>query len=233
MSSLFRFSGEEKLYNKSRGDNIDEYWDSDYDLKDSAGWDQRYEHESKIISYIINTYGSKKILELGSGPGNLCTKIVSSNEELSYHLVDGESASRAHVRRQNKGKFFVKDLLDSFDTSALDTNYDLVIANDFFEHIRNPALIVSTVREKLTTKDSYFFVSSPNWRMKHEFYYPGLFDYDNLIKFFYQERYKAILQFPSWSQNVMIPKGRLGSESTIPEQHLMDWNYYILFKKEV
>jgi 2-polyprenyl-3-methyl-5-hydroxy-6-metoxy-1,4-benzoquinol methylase len=232
---LYRFSEELEHKNfkeKSRVESIDTYWDNDYDLDDPGGWEHRHEHEAALISQVISQLSLKKVLELGSGPGNLATKIIDKTN-VDYTLVDGESALRAHTRRNNKGKLLVIDLFDSFDTTSLDNNYDLVVANDFLEHIRNPSLILEKVRNDLTTDTSYFFISSPNWRMKHQFYYPGLFDYDNLVKFMIQEGYKLHFVFDSWATHVPVRAPRLNSESALPEGHIFDWNHYLLFKKEV
>lgn len=232
---MYRFSEElehKNFKDKSRVDSIDTYWDDDYDLADPGGWEHRHTHEAEIISQVISQLGIKKVLELGSGPGNLATKIIDKTN-VDYTLVDGDSALRAHAKRGNKGKLLVIDLFDSFDTSNLDNDYDLIVANDFLEHIRNPSLILEKVRNDLTTDTSYFFLSSPNWRMKHQFYYPGLFDYDNLVKFMIQEGYKLHYVFDSWANHVPVRAPRLSSESSLPEGHIFDWNHYLLFKKEV
>lgn len=157
---MYRFAEElehKNFKDKSRVDSIDTYWDDDYDLADPGGWEHRHTHEAEIISQVISQLGIKKVLELGSGPGNLATKIIDKTS-VNYTLVDGDSALRAHAKRKNKGKLLVIDLFDSFDTSSLDNDYDLIVANDFLEHIRNPSLILEKVRNELTTETSYFFL---------------------------------------------------------------------------
>lgn len=229
---MFRFTEERdhKNYTKTgRLDSIDEYWDTDYDLKDEGGWERRHEHEATILSHIITQLSISNVIELGSGPGNLGDKVVKQTN-VSYTMIDGDSALRAHKRRGYAGNIIVQDLFDSFDTSKLEKDYDLVVANDFLEHIRNPSAILEGCRE-ITKDASYFFLSSPNWRMKHNFFYPGLFDYNNLVKFMWQEGYELTNQFPSWAQHVAVKAPRLDSEDQVPEGHLLDWNYYLLFKK--
>ncbi len=231
---MFRFQEETGYANfkgKERVDSVDTYWDTDYDLDDPNGWEGRHKYEAGMLSEVIKKLNITKVLELGSGPGNLATKIIDSTS-VSYTMIDGESALRAHTRRGNKGNLLVQDLFDSFDTTGLDKDYDLVIANDFLEHIRNPSLILERVRDDLTASKSWFFLSSPNWRMKHLFFYPGLFDFDNLIKFFNQEGYELKHLFDSWSHHVPVRAPRLSSESAVPEGHLYDWNYYLLFQKK-
>jgi 2-polyprenyl-3-methyl-5-hydroxy-6-metoxy-1,4-benzoquinol methylase len=229
---FFRHDNDVQSIDSLESENdIDQYWVSQRDLHDIGGWEMRYEYEQVVINHIIQTHNIKSILELGCGPGGLADKILTASPDLMYHMVDGKSAEIEHSSRKNKGKFFVRDLKDSFDYSGLESNYDLIITNDFLEHITNPSLILSTIHKKLTGSNSYYFCSSPNWRTRHGFYYPGLFDYDNLIKFFLIHKFELITQFPSWSTRVPIRTERLDSEQTVAEDKLYDWNYYLLFKK--
>lgn len=231
---MYRFPEEVYFKNhagKGRNDSIDTYWDSDYDLDDPGGWESRHTWEARVLTDIIQKTEVTKILELGSGPGNLADKVIKATN-VSYTMIDGPSALRAKQRRGYSGTLLVQDLFDNFDTTGLDSDFELVVANDFLEHIRNPSLILEKVRDELTTDNSYFFISSPNWRMKHQFFYPGLFDFDNLLKFMQQESFELIQMYDSWAQHVPIRTQRLSSESTVPEGHLLDWNYYLLFKKK-
>lgn len=231
---MYRFQEETQFKNfkgKERLDSIDTYWDSDYDLADPGGWEERHTYEAELLTEVINKINLTKVLELGSGAGNLANKVIKATG-VDYLMIDGPSALRAHTRRGHAGQMIVQDLFDSFDTTGLDNNFDLVVANDFLEHIRNPSLILERVRDELTTDNAWFFLSSPNWRMKHLFFYPGLFDYDNLVKFMSQEGFELQHVFPSWANHVPIRSPRLSSESTLPEGHLFDWNHYLLFKKK-
>lgn len=231
--TIFRYAEEQNYKNykdTGRLESIDTYWDDDYDLKDIGGWENRHTHEANIISSIITKLDIKKVLELGAGPGNVADKVINSTN-VTYHIVDGESAKRAHTRREYKGDIFVKDLYDSFDTKGLDSDYQLLITNDFLEHIRNPSLILEKIRNDLTTDTAWYFLSTPNWRMKHTFFYPGLFDFDNIVKFMWQEGFSIQSVYDSWAKHVPITTQRLSSESGVPEGHLLDWNYYLLFEK--
>ena len=229
---ILRHSNDVEIIDSLDSDNnIDEYWDTKRDLDDPGGWENRYAHEQSIIDNIIQTHKIKTILELGCGPGGLANKILTASPDLPYHMVDGKSARDEHSRRNYRGTFFVKDLKESFDCSELNSDYDLVMTNDFLEHITNPSLILSTVYNKLTGPNSYYFCSSPNWRTKHGFYYPGLFDYDNLVKFFCIHKFQLVAQYPSWATHVPVRTTRLQSEQIVAQDKLYDWNYYLLFKK--
>lgn len=229
MTSIFRFQEESTFVNDDRKDSIDTYWDTDFDLKDTGGWETRHMYESQIISSIITEFNLNSALELGSGPGNLGNNIQQQTN-IQYTMVDGESAQRAHTRRQHSGTFIVQDLFDGIDCAPFGV-YDLVIINDFLEHIRNPSAIMEAVRKQLTHDSSYLFISTPNWRMKHHFFYPGLFDFDNFIKFIKQEGFSIIRQYNSWGCHVPIRTPRLSSELLVQDNHLYDWNYYLLFEK--
>ena len=215
-------------------EDIDTYWDNDYDLEDPNGWETRYTHEANVILTVckenapINT-----ILDIGSGPGRLGDLVLGVNSELIYDRVDGESAKRASLRRGYRGRnFYTQNLFDSFDVSEIEDKYDLIVMNDFLEHIRNPSLIMQRCRENLSKPRGLVFISIPNWRMKHHFFYPGLFDYDNFIKFMIFEGFSIHCQFPSWRDHVPIRVPKLVNvETSMNDESVFDWNWYILFVK--
>jgi 2-polyprenyl-3-methyl-5-hydroxy-6-metoxy-1,4-benzoquinol methylase len=151
--------------------NFDEFdtlhpdeWKNDNRINE-AGWEDRYEYEAALINNIIDENSNiKTVLELGSGPGVLSQKIQNKHKNLTYHLIDKKYAKHYFEKQNFKGTFFEKDLSNSFDTTGLLDKYDLIITNDFLEHVLNPSIIVQTIY-KLTHKDSYYFISNPNWRI--------------------------------------------------------------------
>jgi 2-polyprenyl-3-methyl-5-hydroxy-6-metoxy-1,4-benzoquinol methylase len=194
-------------------------------------WEERYEYEATLIVETINQNTHiKNVLEIGSGPGILSQKILKQHPDLNYHLVDKPFAKKYFEEQEFKGTFFVKDLSNGFDKEGLLGKYDLVITNDFLEHVYNPHAIIKAVYE-LTDKNSIFFISNPNWRMAHQFIYRGLFDFNNFIyllythKFQLQGFYGSILKTP--------PYPRVSSETLLPDENLTDWNHYMLFKHRV
>ena len=140
----------EKVFNSDKFDTVDaEEWNDDsLERLKEPGWESRYEYEAKMINGIINNrlvnegFEIKSVLELGSGPGNLSQKILEKYPNLDYHLVDKPFAKKYFDENKFKGKFFVKDLAMDFDTEGLLDKYDLVITNDFLEHVFNPSIIV-------------------------------------------------------------------------------------------
>lgn len=202
-------------------------WEDIGRLQETA-WQERYDYETKLI---VNTIQQNphitNVLEIGSGPGVLSQKVLEAYPTLNYHLVDKPFAKMHFEQQNSKGTFFVKDLSNGFDTEGLLSTYDLVIANDFLEHVYNPHAIIKTVYE-LTNKDSIFFISNPNWRMAHQYVYRGLFDFDNFIYLLYTHKFQLEGFYGSQLQTPSYP--RLSSETLLPDENLTDWNHYMLFK---
>jgi 2-polyprenyl-3-methyl-5-hydroxy-6-metoxy-1,4-benzoquinol methylase len=198
---------------------------------EEEAWKDRYTYEASIINNLIKTNPHiKNVLELGSGPGVLSQKIKEENPDLVYHLVDKIFAEKYFKEHNFKGTFFVKDLSNGFDVGGLLDQYDLVITNDFLEHVFNPSIIVQTIY-KLTNKDSIYFISNPNWRMAHQWVYRGLFDFDNFIYFLYTHKFHLEGFYGSLLKTTPYPK--LDSESLLPDENLIDWNHYLIFKHRI
>jgi len=231
---LFRITHNdfEKIFNSSDFDTTHENeWEDSSRLKEPV-WDERYTYEAGLINDLIkNNPHIKNVLELGSGPGILSQKVQEVNPDLNYHLIDKPFAEKYFLEHNFKGKFFVKDLSNGFDTKGLLEEYDLVITNDFLEHVFNPSIIVQTIY-KMTNKDSIFFISNPNWRMAHQWIYRGLFDFDNFTYFLYTHQFDLLGFYGSPLKTdfngTSYPK--LASESLLPDGNLTDWNHYMLFK---
>lgn len=223
----------EEIFNSDEFDTVHKHeWEGEsIDRIKEPAWEQRYEYEAMIINDIISKNKNiKSVLELGSGPGVLSQKIIEVNPNLTYHLVDKPHAKKYFTEQNFKGKFFIKDLSSSFDTKGLLKKYDLVITNDFLEHVFNPSIIVQTIY-KLTNKDSIYFISNPNWRMAHQWVYRGLFDFDNFIYFLYTHKFKLEGFYGSQLKTPAYP--RITSESLLPEENLTDWNHYLMFKQRM
>lgn len=237
---LERFLHEGSESYVAKPENIDTYWDNDYDLEDPSGWEVRYKHEANIVLGIVQDHGPiNSILDIGSGPGRLGdlvlrnSSILGKSSELMYDRVDGDSAKRAFLRRKYEGRhFYTQNLFDSFEVSGIKDKYDMIVMNDFLEHIRNPSLILQRCRENLCSEKGFVLVSVPNWRMEHHFFYPGLFDYDNFIKFMIFEGFTVLFRYPSWGSHVPIRVPKLVNvETKLNDESVYDWNWYTLFQK--
>jgi SAM-dependent methyltransferase len=196
---------------------------------DEESWISRYKYEAAILAEICKDNNYKKILELGSGPGLLSQYILELIPDLNYSFIDKATSKAIFEKRGFKGNnFFVKDLMHSFDISGLDTDYDLIIANDFLEHIANPSHVMYQARN-ITKEKSGFFISVPNWRMNHEFIYRGLFDYDNFLYFCKIHGWEPESVAGSPLKCPHFPKE--SSEQTLPDELVTSWNWYIYTQK--
>ena len=224
--AIFRTQGDLDFKNYGPGRDFNrlqpEEWKDD-DRVDSDAWIDRYKYEADFIYTIIKEKGYKKILELGSGPGVLSQLLFSHDPSLEYTCIDKEYAKKAFESRGYKGRFIVKPMMNEFDISDLDTDYDFVIANDFLEHIANPSDVLYKTT-LITKENSGFFISVPNWRMGHDFIYRGLFDYDNFIYFTTSHGWEPEVIAPS---SLICPyQPKLSSEETMPNSMIQSWNWY-------
>lgn len=195
---------------------------------DIPSWQSRYNYECGILSSIIKDNNFKKVIEIGSGPGELGQKILDKNPKLDYTFIDQPGAKQIFESRKYKGKFYVKDLMNSFDSTDLDTNYDFLITNDFLEHIYNPSVIIQECY-KLIKDGGKMFVSVPNWRTGHTFIYRGLFDYDNFIYFMFTHGFNITAIYESSLKCGYSMKE--SSESEMDDRLITSWNWYMLFNK--
>lgn len=214
--------------------NMDTYHDHEWqeggslDRINEPSWKARYYYESTLIDQVLKASPKiKTVLEIGSGPGSLSQNIIEKHPDLEYHLIDKPLAKEAFDKLNYKGTFFVKDLAEQFDTTGLLEKYDLVIMNDFLEHVSNPHIILKTVHS-LTHKNSSFFISNPNWRMGHPYIYRGTFDFDNFIYMLHFHRFDIEGFWGSPLKTQYKPK--LDSEKLLPEENITDWNHYFTFK---
>jgi SAM-dependent methyltransferase len=218
-----------KNYGEGRENIVGEAeWEGEDSIVEEDAWLNRYNYEAANILDICKQKNYSKIIELGCGPGVL-GQIISKNESsIEYTYVDKIGAKKQFQKRGYKGNFLVKDLMNEFDTTDIENDYDIVIANDFLEHIANPSDVLYKAWT-ITKPNSGFFISVPNWRMGHSFLYRGLFDYDNFIYFCDSHGWEAISVGPSPLQCSYIPK--MSSESLLPDHLVTSWNWYIYCEK--
>jgi SAM-dependent methyltransferase len=208
----------------------DDEWEHQrsYERIFEESWKERYEWEKDLLVNIIKNNKCKRVIELGPGPGALCSRILKQEPTLDYHLVDIEAARIANKKENLGGNFHVQDLTNDLDTSSLPKDVDLFVANDFLEHIQSPANVVLKAKSILK-EDGLAFISVPNWRMGHAWIYRGLFDWDNFIHFMWQHGFGFQGYFPSNLKCSSTQK--ISSESTMPDEMISSWNWYLLFKR--
>jgi len=213
-------------------------WDEDsIGRMDEDGWKNRYNYEAALINHIIKAVESpaiNSILELGPGPGLLSQIVLGDHPNITYHLIDKKFAKKYFDDHNFKGEMFVKDLSIDFNTDGLLESYDLVITNDFLEHVLNPSIILQRIRS-LMHDDSRYLISNPNWRMGHQYVYRGLFDFDNFMYMLRTHGFEPTNAGGShiWgSPLVTAHHPKLDSERTLPDNMITSWNHYLLMKKD-
>ena len=226
----FRTEEEKTCEILDKGIISDDEWASELSYKRiyEDSWKLRYQYEAGLLNTIITDNGVKKILELGPGPGVMCNYVLEQNPNIEYHLVDIQAAADANMKEGLGGIFHVQDLTNDLDVQNLPKDVDLFIANDFLEHIQNPANIVLKAKSCLQS-DGLAFISVPNWRMGHAWIYRGLFDWDNFIHFMWQHGFG--FEGCAGSPLKCSSQPKLESESTMPDELINSWNWYIVFRR--
>ena len=219
----------EKIFDPFEDYNRPDEWENDSRL-DDLDWISRYEHEAKVLEYRINEHKLKTILEIGSGPGGLCKHLddLGALDGITYHMIDKKNAKKSHDKREWPGKIFVQDLRQGVDSKGLLESYDLIVCNDVLEHLPNPTKVIQDLYHLNNNK---LWISIPNWRMGHQFFYRGLFDYDNFLYFMKTHKYTGIAINDSPLKTPMYAK--LESEQLLPDEYVRSWNWYLLFDKVV
>lgn len=102
----------------------------------------------------------RRVLELGCGAG-VFGKRLKDDFGCTVEGIElfKEAAEEAATRLD---KVHLAEL-ESFDFSSLNKKFDLIVANDVLEHLKDPWSVLSKVRSCLT-KDGYVVVSIPNVR---------------------------------------------------------------------
>jgi 2-polyprenyl-3-methyl-5-hydroxy-6-metoxy-1,4-benzoquinol methylase len=117
-------------------------------------------NRTNIVSNWIKDIGSKKILNIGPGPGNLEMAILENDSRYDWTGIDISKESVKRLKKRfPKGKFYVSDLLD-FQTNLKE--YDAIAALEVLEHI-SPKQILKTLRKisSMLKPNGYFICSIP------------------------------------------------------------------------
>ena len=231
--AILRTKNEEGLnnYNKRYCERPNEWKEEAHTARiDEYSWKIRYNSETSMILDVCSKNNCRKVLEFGSGTGVLGNNVIdNSNVDIDWTNIDKIGAKQEFKKRGYKGKFLVENLHNHFDIKNVDRDYDLIVANDFLEHIANPSNILSMSYD-ITKENAKIFVSVPNWRMGHTFIYRGLFDYDNWIYFMWTHGWKVTEVLPS-SMKETPDFPRLSSEEEMPEEIRLSWNWYFVGEK--
>ena len=202
-------------------------WEDAGRLQEDA-WKARYEYEAALIGEVIqHNPHTKNVLEIGSGPGILSQKILESFPDLNYHLVDKPFAEKYFKEKGFKGKFFIKDLSSSFDTSGQIAQIPFGVGEDNFP-LATASLSSYTVNTTYGGSPIYVEVVCPfyytpvriQWKNRY-----GQFDYLNFYKVhtetFSTEQRTYQPQLGSWGDGTTLSYNQY--QTTI-QRYIVDTN---------
>ncbi|AKL72323.1 Glycosyl transferase family 2/Methyltransferase domain [Actinobacteria bacterium IMCC26256] len=127
---------------------------------------------SRILSW-IGSQKPGKVLDIGCSDGSVASELRASG-----HEVTGIDLEESPGVRENVDHFFKADL-DKGLPAEIVGKFDIVLAADVVEHVRDPANLLSEMRELLSS-DGSIVVSVPNfghWYPRTRILF-GSFDYD-------------------------------------------------------
>ncbi len=154
------------------------YKDSDFYLYELIPWNYGNPVYQQRIEPLLH-YRNKKILELGAGIGSLCISLSYAGNEVTYYDISDTLCKFAKQRFEERclNIPIVNNLTGLRD-------FDIVVANDFFEHIHKDALpgLLKEISNVLT--DGGILYHRSNWGQQDIFpmHYDHSADFSRLAK---------------------------------------------------
>lgn len=118
----------------------------------------------------------KEVLELGSSIGYLTKQMVLNNCQVDIVEVDEEDARAA---KRFARKAFVGSLEEINTIKRIGDAYDVIVASNILEHLKNPDRTLHLIKEKLK-KDGKILIALPNiacWAIRKDLFFRGKFNY--------------------------------------------------------
>ena len=142
----------------------------------------------------------KKILELGASAGYMTKYLKEKGCTVDIVEIDADDAKKA-------GKFADKVLVGSLEDknflSKITGNYEIIIAADVLEHLKNPEEVLTYLKKHLT-KNGRFIISLPNiacWEIRKDLFFKGKFEYTEMgildkthLRFYTYETFQKLLR---------------------------------------
>jgi len=116
------------------------------------------------------SYHGKKILEIGAGIGTLCIELAYAGNDVTY--CDISSTLKAFAKQRFEDRGLVIPIVSSLRGLR---DFDIVVANDFFEHIHKDALPKLLKQLSGCLKDQGFVYHRSNFKQQDIF--PMHFDH--------------------------------------------------------
>lgn len=172
---------------------------------------------------IIKLVGSgKSVLELGASTGYLTKRFKENKNEVSIVEYDKDDAKLAAKYALNS---YVGSLEDETFLKTIKGKYDVVVAADVLEHLKNPELSLKYLK-KLLKKDGVLIISMPNiacWKMRSDLLFKGAFEYSESgildkthLRFYTYYTIQKLLNNEGYKISKIYPM-----ESSYPLKHLL------------
>jgi SAM-dependent methyltransferase len=142
---------------------------ADYYLYELTNWNCTNEVYQSHNAPLLGYHG-KKILEIGAGIGTLCIQLAYAGNDVTYCDINPKLRAFAKQRFEDRGLYIsiVTDLKNQRD-------FDIIIANDFFEHIHKDALPKLLKQIATCLRDQGFVYHRSNFKQQDIF--PMHFDH--------------------------------------------------------
>lgn len=142
----------------------------------------------------------KKVLELGASAGYMTKRLKENGCSVDIVEIDADDAKKA-------GKFADKVLVGSLEDknflNKITENYEVIMAADVLEHLKNPEEVLEYLRKRLT-KGGEFIISLPNiacWEIRKELFFRGKFEYTEMgildrthLRFYTHDTFQKLLR---------------------------------------
>lgn len=126
---------------------------------------------------IIETVGSnKEVLELGSSTGYLTKEMKANHCQVDIVEIDEVDAK---VAEKFARKAYVGSLEDLDVIKKIDGQYDVIVASNILEHLKDPLKILCLIKGKLK-KNGQILIALPNiacWAIRKDLFLKGRFEY--------------------------------------------------------
>lgn len=128
---------------------------------------------------IIDLVGKDKtVLELGSSTGYLTKEFKKNNCAVDIAEIDEEDAQKAKKYARST---YVGNLDDTDFVNKIRGKYDVVVAADVLEHLKNPENVLKQLQKNLN-KNGLILISLPNiacWQIRKDLFFKGKFEYED------------------------------------------------------
>jgi len=117
---------------------------------------------SKIIKF-LDFKDSDKIIEVGSGAGNIMQKIKVGQElwgiDISDSMIEMSKQRKYHLPVK-----FIKGNAEDLPAQVVDTKFDKIFCSEVLEHVQNPDKVLNQIK-KIAKPKSIIVISIPNEKL--------------------------------------------------------------------